>query len=224
MLVVFFQYFPVGDVLTLGGGPGAYAATEGARVVVGVALGGGEFFDGAFDAYLALQLLPEEEEGYMGIGGYFFSFGTLIVSEEGEAALIGTFEEDDAGMGATGCIGGGEGHGIDLVYIGANGFVEPMVEEAQGICAGCLLVEGCLHIICADIGDIAAVVRHLFVFTIVGVACVFEAYVEELDNEEEEKCVCEYGTYAQVNCIVKGTQHQMAHCVNFSGRKLHFYG
>lgn len=167
VLVVCFQYFPAGDVPALGGGPGAYAAAEGARVVICIALCGGEFFDGAFDAYLALQFLPEEEEGDMGIGGYFFSFGTLIVGEEGKAALIGAFEEDDARMGTTGGIGGGEGHGIDLVYIGANGFVEPMVEEPQGICAGCVLIESSLHIVCADSCDIAAVVRHLFVFTIV---------------------------------------------------------
>lgn len=69
----------------------------------------------------------------MGVGGYFLSLGTLIVGEEGEAAFIGAFEEDDARMGTASSIGGGERHGIDLVYIGANGFVEPMVEKPQGV-------------------------------------------------------------------------------------------
>lgn len=36
-MVVCFQYFPVWDVLALGRGPGTYAATEGARMIIDIA-------------------------------------------------------------------------------------------------------------------------------------------------------------------------------------------
>lgn len=175
-----FQDIAGGDGTTLGGSPSAYPAAHRARVEVGIAFLSGELFNGAFYTYLALQLLPEEEEGDVGVGSYFAALGALIVGEEGEAPIINALKEDNAGMWPAIGAGRGEGHGIDFGDSGGDGLVEPMAEEAHGIGTGSLLIEGGEHVVLAYTSNIAAVMGHLFVFTIVGGACVFEAYVQEL--------------------------------------------
>src|SRR5690606_1533190 len=84
------------DRLALRRHPGSDARTQGAAAIVFVRLFRAGLLDTAFDAHLALERLPEEEQRGARVTGEFQTFTGLVVGEEDEAALIEAFEQHDA--------------------------------------------------------------------------------------------------------------------------------
>jgi hypothetical protein len=79
------------------------------EIVIRFGVGGAD--NGAFDANLAFQLVPEEHQCSARVCIQLARFTAAVVGEEGEAPIIDRFEKDHAGGGSAAGIAGGEGHG-----------------------------------------------------------------------------------------------------------------
>ena len=98
--VLRFEDVAARDHLALGRGPGADAGAPGPALEIAVGFLGGDAFDSSFDAHLALELVPEEDEGGVGVGLELAGLAALVVGEEREAPLVGAAKQDHPRGGA----------------------------------------------------------------------------------------------------------------------------
>jgi hypothetical protein len=124
------------------------AAGTGAEV--GVAFSGADPGDGALDADLPFERVPEEDQRGLRVGEQVVAFAAFVVGEEDEAAFIKRAEQDDAAVGHAVGRGGAERHGVGLVELGGDGRIHPFAEQVDGIGAEVRLFEGAGFVALAD--------------------------------------------------------------------------
>src|SRR5699024_3653596 len=77
----------------------------------------------------AFQVLPREVHGDAGIVAQLLARGRVIVGEEGEAAFVEAFEQDDAGA-RTPFVERGDGHRVGFADV-LGRLVVPLPEQGQ---------------------------------------------------------------------------------------------
>src|SRR5690606_4510098 len=80
--------FGAGDGLALLRRPRAQARAERPALIIGVGFFGRHALDAAFDAHLAFQRLPEEQQRGARIGQQVGALAPFVVGNAGKAALI----------------------------------------------------------------------------------------------------------------------------------------
>ena len=101
----------------------------------------------SFHAHLPLELLPEEDEGGMGVCIQVISLCAIVVGEEDEAFIVHSFEQYYAGMRFILSIYRGKSHGVDFMDFCDLGLHKPFSEEGDGVVTDGFFVESGLHIV-----------------------------------------------------------------------------
>jgi hypothetical protein len=139
----------------------------------------GCFFDRALDAYLPLEIGPEEIKTGSGVERQISGFAAAVIGKKEKSPLGDTLEQDDANGRLARGVDRGEGHRVGVLDTGGDSLTQPAVElrdririeiGAAQVPLGVLLAQGCniqggrvhvikmyrssrlarLHISCAD--------------------------------------------------------------------------
>jgi len=97
--------------------------------------------------------MPREDEGHGGVLGHLAPLAAVVVREEGEAAVVEHFQQDQP-RGGEGIGGGGrEDHRVGLVEPRLLRFLKPDPEESERIVAGLLLRKSAHRVFLAHRGE-----------------------------------------------------------------------
>src|SRR5450631_1550779 len=128
--------------LALRGGPGPEARFDRAFGKVRIRFGSGDRVDASANAYLALELGPEEKQAGVRISRQFAAFFAGIVREEDETPGVELLAQDDAHARAARRIDRCQRHRVGIAPARLYGVLEPALEQRVGIAAGVILLEG----------------------------------------------------------------------------------
>jgi tRNA1Val (adenine37-N6)-methyltransferase len=156
-----FEHRAGSDDLALRGGPGTDLAEARALAEIVLALLAGYRGDPAKDSDLALDGCPEEDQGSVGAGGQLGALAAAVVGEEDKSTVVDALEQHHARGRVPVGVGGGEGHGVGLVHLGAARLVEPAGELLERIGVNLALVEGGQGIVAAQGGQVVHGLRSL---------------------------------------------------------------
>src|SRR4051812_23211900 len=119
--------------LALRRSPGGEPRTQRPRGEVRVGIGGADFLDPPFNAYLSLELGPHEHEARGAIRIQLAALAAAIVRIENKALALDPLKKDDARGRLSRRARGGERHGVRKRQSGAHRVFEPALELAQRI-------------------------------------------------------------------------------------------
>ena len=119
--------------LALRRSPGAQSRVQRARRVVVVRLLRAGLLHRAFDAHHPFQLNPVKLQRGDGQVGQLLTLAAVVVGVPDQASCIDTFDEHDAGRRPAIAAHGGQGHGVGLGQLRAQGLFKPALKLQQRI-------------------------------------------------------------------------------------------
>jgi hypothetical protein len=149
------------DHRALFGRPRTDARAERARREIAVAFVGAGFLDPAFDAHLALELDPVEQQRRVRMGGEVAALAAFVIGKEDEPAFVDTLDEHDSGRRPAVRADGGERHRVGLGELGGERLLEPAIELCERVGGGIGFIERSTRIVDAEIGESRHVMQTL---------------------------------------------------------------
>ncbi len=123
------------------GRPCADARAERARREIAVAFFRTGFLDPAFDAHLAFELDPVEQQRGLRMHGEIVPLAAFVIGEKDEPALVDALDEHDPRRRPAVGADGRERHRVRLGQLGGERLLEPAIELGERVGGGIGFVE-----------------------------------------------------------------------------------